>query len=99
MTQIVLTPDQVKLYHQAKEPVQVCDTQGKVLGTLPPEYSAEFIAELKRRAQARGPWYSGEDVQAMFRFLEDASSREGDIDEARLKTLMDEFEAQHGKPS
>ena len=45
MTQIVLNPDQVKLYHQAKAPVQVCDTQGKVLGTLPPDYSAEFIAE------------------------------------------------------
>jgi hypothetical protein len=99
MTQIVLTPDQVKLYNQAREPVQVCDTQGRVLGTLPPEYSAEFIAELKRRAQEPGPWYSGDDVQAMFRFLEDASSKEGNLDEARLKTLMDEFEAQHGQSS
>ena len=31
MTKIVLTPDQASLYHQAKEPVQICDTQGTVL--------------------------------------------------------------------
>ena len=99
MTQIVLNPDQVNLYHQAKEPVQVCDPQGKILGILPPDYSAEFIAELKRRAAAPGPWYSGDEVQAMFQFLEDAWSKEGGFDDARRKELMDEFEAQHGQPS
>ena len=92
MTQIILTPDQVKLYHQAKEPVQVCDTQGKILGTLPPEFSAEFLAEQKRRAASTGPWYSGEDVQAMFRFLEEAWSNEGSFDNERLNKLMDEFD-------
>jgi hypothetical protein len=99
MTQIILTPDQVNLYNQAKTPVQVCDTQGKVLGTLPPVVSAEFIAELKRRAASPGPWYSGEDIQAMFTFLEDAWSKEGGFDDARMKVLLDEFEVQHGQNS
>ena len=99
MTQIVLTPDQAKLYHQAIVPVQICDTQGKVLGTLPPEYSAEFIAEQKRRAASPGPWYSGDDIQAMFRGLENAWSKEGPFDDARLKQLLEEFEAQHGNPA
>jgi hypothetical protein len=93
MTQIVLTPDQVKLYYQAKEPVQVCDPAGKVLGTLPPVYSAEFIAEMKRRA-ATGPWYSGDDIQAMFRFLEDSWSMEGCFDEERMHQLLDQFDSQ-----
>ena len=99
MAQIILSPDQAKLYHQATEPVQVCDPEGKVLGTLPPDFSAEFLAELKRRAASPGPWYSGEDVQSMFRFLEDAWAKEGGFDDARLKKLMDEFETRHGQPS
>ena len=97
MTQIVLTPAQITLYNQAKEPVQVCDTQGRVLGTLPPAYSAEFIAEQKRRAASTGPWYSGDEVQAMFRFLEDAEAKEGKIGEKRLNELLDSFAAQHGR--
>ena len=97
MTMIILTPEQVSLYHQAKEPVQVCDAQGKVLGTLPPDFSAEFIAELKRRAASPGPWYSGEEIQAMFRFLEDVEEKEGKIDEKRLDELLEKFEAQHGQ--
>ena len=95
MTQIVLNPDQAKLYRQATAPVQVCDPHGKVLGTLPPEYSAEFIAEQKRRAASPGPWYSGDDLQAMFRSLEAAELKEGPIDDVRLKQLVDEFEAKN----
>ena len=97
MTQIVLNPDQAKLYHQATEPVQVCDPHGKVLGTLPPEYSAEFIAEQKRRAASPGPWYSGDMVQAMFRSLEDVELKEVRLDEVRLNEFLDEFETQRGQ--
>jgi hypothetical protein len=97
MTQIVLTPDQVTLYNQAKEPVQICDTQGRVLGTLPPDYSADFIAQMKRRAASAGPWYSGDEVQAMFRFLEEAEAKEGKINDKRLNELLESFAAQHGR--
>ena len=38
MTQIILTPDQAKAFQAAKAPVQVCDAQGHVLGTLPPGF-------------------------------------------------------------
>lgn len=96
MTQIILTPDQMKLYHQAKEPLQVCDTDGKVLATVMPEYSAEFIAEMKRRAASPGPWFTQDDIQAMFRMLEETEAREGKIDKARLDSLMDEFDKLHG---
>lgn len=96
MTQIILTPDQMKLYHQAKEPLQVCDTEGKVLATVMPDHSAEFIAEMKRRAASPGPWFTQDDIQAMFRMLEETEAKEGKIDKARLDSLMDEFEKHHG---
>ncbi len=96
MTQITLTPEQAKLFHQSKEPIAVCDTDGKVIGTLPPDYSAEFIAELKRRANTRGPWFSGADVQKMFQYLEDAEQREGNLSKERLDSLVREFESHHG---
>lgn len=99
MTRIMLTPDQANLYHQAKEPVQICDTQGTVICTLTPPLTPEYIAELKRRAASPGPWYSGDDIQNMFRFLEDAWAKEGAFDETRLNQLLDEFEQQQAKVS
>ncbi len=99
MSQITLTPEQAKLFHQSKKPIAVCDTNGQVLGTLPPDYSAEFIAELKRRANANGPWFSGSEVQTMFQFLEAAEQREGSLSKERLDSLVREFEAQHGTRS
>ena len=97
MTQIILTPDQAKVFHLAQEPVQVCDAQGHVIGILPPGVSAEFIAEQKRRAASAGPWYSGQDVQAMFQFLETERSKRGQLDNSQLNELLDQFEAQHGQ--
>lgn len=99
MSQITLTPEQAKLFHESKGPIAICDTDGKVIGTLPPDYSAEFIAELKRRAGSSGPWYSGSDLQTMFQFLEAAENREGELSKDRLDSLVREFEAQHGTRS
>lgn len=94
MTQIVLTPDQVRLYNQAKEPVQVCDTQGKVLGTLPPDYSAEFIAELKRRARAPGKRYTSDQVTRWLRTLDEVRQREGNMDQKRAMEILDQVSAE-----
>jgi CRISPR/Cas system-associated endonuclease Cas1 len=95
MTQIVLTPDQVKLYHQAREPVQVCDTQGKVLGTLPPDYSAEFIAELKRRAREPGrKRYSSEQVTRHMQALAEIWKREGPLSEKRTQEILEQIRAE-----
>jgi hypothetical protein len=94
MTQIVLTAEQAKLYHQAKEPVQVCDAQGKVLGTLPPDYSAEFIAELKRRAQAPGRRFTSEQVTRHMQALAEAWNREGPFDEKRTMEILEQIRAE-----
>lgn len=91
MTQIVLTADQLKAYQQAKEPVQVCDTQGKVLGTLPPDYSAEFIAELKRRAREPGRRYTSEQVTNYLKTLGDVRRREGNLTKIRAQQILKEL--------
>lgn len=97
MTQIVLTPDQAKLYHQAKVPVQVCDTQGKVLGTLPPDFSAEFIAELKRRAQAPGQRYTSEQVTRHMQALAEAWKRDGPFDEKHTMEILEQIRAENSQ--
>ncbi len=94
MTQIVLTPDQVKVYHQAKEPVQVCDAQGRVLGTLPPDHSTEFIAELKRRAQSPGRRFTSEQVTRHMQALAEVWKREGPLDEKRTLEVLEEIRAE-----
>lgn len=91
MTQIILNPDQVKLYHEAKEPVQICDPQGKVLGTLPPDYSAAFISELKRRAREPGRRYSSEQVTQYLKTLGDVRAREGTLTAERARGVLKEL--------
>lgn len=97
MTQIILSPDQAKLYHQSTAPVQVCDPQGRVLGTLPPDYSAEFIAELKRRAGGSGRKFSSEQVTRHMQALADVWKREGPFDEKRTLEILEQLRAEDSK--
>lgn len=94
MTQIVLNSEQAKLYHQATQPVQVCDTQGKVLGTLPPDYSAEFIAELKRRAREPGRRFTSEQVTRHMQALAEVWDREGPLEKERLLEELERIRAE-----
>jgi len=89
MQQIVLTEDQMKILSQASE-VDVCDPTGKVLGTV---VSPEFIAEMKRRARAPGPRYSGEQVQGHLRALQEAWDREGPFDRNRMHQILNDIKA------
>ncbi len=88
MTQITLTEEQMNVLRQAPAPVQVCDPQGNVLGMVHPERSPAFIAEMKRRASAPGPRYTGEQVQGHLQALQEAWEREGGFDAARMKEIL-----------
>jgi hypothetical protein len=94
---ITLTDEQMKLVVQAMRPLQVCDSHGVVLGTIDPELSPEFIAELKRRAAAPGPRYTGEQVRRHLQSLEEAWNREGPFDERRMREILDKARAQDHK--
>ena len=91
MNKIVLTEEQMKLVRQADSFVQVCDPQGIVLGTIDPELTPEFVAEMKRRAAAPGPRYTGEQVGNHLRALEQAWKREGPFDENRMREILREM--------
>jgi hypothetical protein len=96
MIKIILTDDQLNLLRQSVGPAEVCDSTGKVLGTVNPELRHEFLQELKRRAAVPGPWYSGDEIQGLLGFLEEAWSKEGGFDEHRMQHLIKEFDAQAG---
>ena len=99
MSKIILTDEQLNILHQSSAPLAVCDLHGKVLGTVNPELSHDFLQKLKQSASSAGPWYTGDNIQAMFRFLEAAWSKEGGFDEQRMQQLIEEFDAQGGQVS
>jgi hypothetical protein len=92
MAEIVLTPEQIEIYRRSNSPVRVKDSTGTVLGILDPALTPEYIAELKRRAR-EGPWVSGEHVQRMLKFLDEAWEREGPFDKSRMRQLLAEFKS------
>jgi hypothetical protein len=72
MVQIVLTEEQLKVVASALQPIQVCDGKGNVLGSLPPIWTEEDIAEAKRILAANQTWHTTEQVLAHLRSLEQA---------------------------
>ena len=70
MPQIVLNEEQAKVVATSLQPVQVRDAQGNLLGTIPPIWTEEDIAEAKRVLASNGPWYTTEQVLAHLRSLE-----------------------------
>jgi hypothetical protein len=91
---ITLTDEQMQqLIHSPVWPVPVCDTQGTVVGTLDPERSPAFIAEMKRRAATAKVWYTAEQVENHLRALEEAWQREGPFDETRMRELLKDIRA------
>ena len=88
MSQITLTEEQMKVVRQAKSTVRVCDPHGLMVGSVDPEITPEFIAEMKRRAASPGPWYTGEQVRRHLQVLQEAWDREGGFDQARMLEIL-----------
>lgn len=88
MPELILTEDQAKIVTQALGPVTVRDATGNVLGHIEPKLTPEMIAELKRRAASPGPRYTGEQVQARLRALQEEWDRTGGFDKAYMRDLL-----------
>jgi hypothetical protein len=85
MPQIILTDDQARVV-RSNGTVDVLDSQGRLLGQIEPlGFTAEEIADAKRRAASGGPWYTGEQVRERLKALEEAETERGSLtaDEAR----------------
>jgi hypothetical protein len=75
MIRIVLDDKQAKAIADSRETVEVCDSDGKVLGVinrevLPFGFTEADIAEAKRNLAAPGPRYTTEQVLEHLRSLE-----------------------------
>jgi uncharacterized protein YmfQ (DUF2313 family) len=91
MPEIILTEEQTKVVNQALGPVTVRDYAGKALGQFQPELPAALLAELKRRAASPGPRYTGAQVQARLRALQEEWDRTGGFDEAYLRQFLEKL--------
>jgi hypothetical protein len=98
MMQIVLTPEQMKLYHESVTPIEICDTYGKVLATFTPDYSKAFITMLKERARQPGRTYTSEQVSRMLKTLEETWQREGPFDEKRAMEIVEQCRGDDAAP-
>jgi hypothetical protein len=70
MLQIVLTDEQAKVVASALKPVQVRDTQDKVLGWITPIWTEQDVAKAKEILASGEAWFTTEQVLAKLRALE-----------------------------
>ncbi len=93
MPDLVLTPEQAKLMAGAAGPIAVRDTEGRLVGRLEPEWTPELIAEMKRRAAAPGPRFTGAQVQARLQALQAEWDRTGGFDQAYAMEFLARLDA------
>lgn len=92
MKRIQLTPEQFQVYSVADDDfVEVCGTDGKIVGRIVSAKTQEIVAECKRRSKLPGPRYSGEQVKQMLQTLEEKSQAEGVLSEERLREILAEI--------
>jgi hypothetical protein len=70
MPEIVLTAEQARVVEGSLVPVVVRNVNGAVLGSLPPIWTAEDIADAKRRLASDEPRYTTAQVLEHLRSLE-----------------------------
>src|SRR5581483_6560013 len=99
---MIVTEEQERVAFQAFGcPVTVRDSSGRVLGYVESKLTPEQITELKRRAASPGPWYTGVQVQARLRALQEEWDRTCGFDEAyrnQFLARLDEADPGHFRP-
>jgi hypothetical protein len=87
MPHIVLTAEQAQILREASETVELRDDQGEVLIRILSPAEAVLVAKARRRLARAVPGYSGADIQARFRKLEEISRRE-ELNEEKVNELL-----------
>ena len=70
MSPIVLNDDQAKQVASLLKPIDVCDSQGNILGTFTPFWTEADIEDALRRVASDEPRYSFQQVMEHLRSLE-----------------------------
>jgi hypothetical protein len=68
-------------------PADARAADGRIPGPVPPRWTADEIAEAKRRA-ADGVWYSSDQTREYLKLVEEEVARTGHCDEARARELL-----------
>jgi hypothetical protein len=69
MLQITLTAEQTKVVASALKPVQVCDANGNVLGSIAPVWTEEDVADARRRLASDEPRCTIAEMREFLRSL------------------------------
>ncbi len=89
MLEITLTEEQARKVEGALGAmVTLRDPEGNVVGKFEAQLTPKMIAELKRRARAPGPRYSGQQVQARLQALQEEWDRIGGFDEEYMREFL-----------
>lgn len=63
MANLILDREQTKLVTRARKRVQVCDSQGKVLGIMVPVFNEQEIEEAERLLFSEKDWHTTREVR------------------------------------
>jgi hypothetical protein len=89
MKHLVLNDEQMKVLAEAQRQVEVRDSAGHLVGYLRfVMFTQAEIEEAKRRLNSPGPWYTGAQVQARLKALEQEWDRTGGFDEAYMHDFL-----------
>ena len=88
MAELILTEEQSKILAQIHGPVTVRDNTGNLLGHFEMVFTPQEIAEVKRRGTSPGPLFTGAQVQARLRALQEEWDRTGGFDHAYMEAFL-----------
>src|SRR5690349_5074001 len=88
MAELILTEDQSRIMAQARGPVVVRDNSGNLLGQFELVLTPQEIAAIKRRGASPGPYFTGAQVQARLRALQEEWDRTGGFDNTHMKAML-----------
>ena len=91
MERIELTPEQSRVYADSDNDfIEVCATDGAVVGRILSAKMKATVTECKRRSQTPGPRYSTDQVQHLLRTLVQRWADEGPFGPERTQEIVDE---------
>jgi hypothetical protein len=95
MPHIVLTEDQLRVYHASETTIEIRDDSGRVIGHLEADFRPETREEARLRMRSAGPSLPGGSPQAMLRALEAEWQRTGGFDEEYMRAFLVRWRAEY----
>ncbi|HEY7329859.1 MAG TPA: hypothetical protein VH592_19650 [Gemmataceae bacterium] len=95
MKHLILNDEQMKVLAEVQRQIEVRDSNGHLIGYLHfVRVTQTEIDEAKRRLASPGPWFTGEQVQARLKALEQEWDRTGGFDEAYMHDFLKRLDAE-----